>query len=192
MIRLFFVAILLLFTFNSNSQEQIKIFDSKRKMNFTQSNLINRIEQLDKNQIINKPQRVYYSGPGTQEVAIYLGINKDFTDISDFYISILSWVYMDTYLNDYSDIRGIKVGEDIAKLMLCKPINLELEEKKAQFGPFHTLNLTSIVDSFHKLNLVSINDNLLNCYKMTDEWNDHRYLFEYHNFYLLYNWYTGE
>jgi hypothetical protein len=147
-------------------------------MELTQKALIDRILQLDKSKNILRPTKKYYSGPNYGETAIYYGSKTDYEDIVDFYIAILCWVSADT--DEFDDIRLGSIEYYDMDLMTCESQYLQLKE------------ILKIIKLFEELNIVPLDVIPTICYKMSNKWDDIRYLFEYKDFYLLYNWYTGE
>jgi hypothetical protein len=147
-------------------------------MEFTQKVLIDRILQLDKYKNILRPTKKYYSSPDYSETAIYYGSKTNYEDIVDFYIAILCWVSADT--DEFADIRIGNVEYYNMDRMICELQDLQQND------------VLKIIKLFTDLNITPLDLIPKKCYKMSNEWHDIRYLFEYEDFYLLYNWYTGE
>ena len=147
-------------------------------MELTQKVLIDRILQLDKSKNILRPTKKYYSGPDYSETAIYYGSKTNYEDIVDFYIAILCWVSAD--MDEFADIRIGNVEYYNMDRMICELQDLQRND------------VLKIIKLFTDLNITPLDLLPKKCYKMSNEWHDIRYLFEYEDFYLLYNWYTGE
>lgn len=94
-------------------------------------------------------------------------------------MAILCWVSADN-MNEFDDIRLGSIEYYDMDLMTCESQYLQLKE------------ILRIIKLFEELNIVPLDVIPTICYKMSNKWDDIRYLFEYKDFYLLYNWYTGE
>lgn len=141
--------------------------------------ILNRIKSLPKGKKIQSPERVFYSGPNYSEEAIYFGNKKVFKDLIDFWISILSWVSMDSI--EFDDITILNEKNYYPpKINYCKTIELESDELKGMINKIKSLDNFS-----NKMQIKS-------CFKMSQEWDDKKYMFDCGESFFLFNWYTGE
>jgi len=141
--------------------------------------ILKRIKSLQKKSIIPKPERIFYSGPNYSEEAIYFGDKKKYKDIIDFWVSILSWVSMD--LIEFDDITIFNERKEYpSKINYCENIDLKSEK------------LERIIQKIRALNQFTEHMKIRSCYKMSNEWEDIKYMIDCEESFFLYNWYTGE
>jgi hypothetical protein len=141
--------------------------------------ILDRIKTLSKGVKISMPEKVFYSGPNYSEVAVYFGDTKKYTDLIDFWVSILFWVSNDKM--EYDDISILNEKKEYpSKLYYCKEIDLRSEE------------LIEIINKLKTLNHFSEDMPIKRCFKMSQEWHDIKYMFDCEENFFLYNWYTGE
>lgn len=87
--------------------------------------ILDRIKTLSKAVKITMPEKVFYSGPNHSEVAVYFGDTKQYTDLIDFWISILFWVSNDKM--EYDDISILNEKKEYPSKFnyyyeaLCRP-----------------------------------------------------------------------
>ncbi|AIZ43393.1 hypothetical protein M666_18650 [Cellulophaga baltica 18] len=141
--------------------------------------IINRIKSIPRIQDIIRPEKVFYSGPNLTEEAIYYGDKIRYKDSVDFWISILSWIHMDSIEFDDITIYNEK-GQYPDDINFCKKLNSVSEEIK------------KVVLKIQSLNQYTENTEIINSYRMSNEWCDKKILFDCGDKFFLYNWYTGE
>lgn len=151
--------------------------DKAVKMNSEE--ILNRIQTLPKGAKFQIPEKVFYSGPNYSEEAIYYGNNKRYKDLIEFWISVLCWVSMDSI--EYDDITIFNERNEYPpKINFCEEIELESDELKRMINKIKSL------DEFSR------NIQIVRCFKMSQEWDDKKYIFDCDENFFLFNWYTGE
>lgn len=141
--------------------------------------ILDRIKTLSKGVKISMPEKVFYSGPNHSEVAVYFGDKKKYTDLIDFWVSILFWVSNDKM--EYDDISILNEKKEYpSKFNYCREIDLRSEE------------LIEIINKLKTLDHFSEDMPIKRCFKMSQEWHDIKYMFDCGENFFLYNWYTGE
>jgi hypothetical protein len=141
------------------------------------------IRNLPEGQRLPKVERVYYSGPGYDETAIYYGHKDVYGDVIRFWLSNFAWVFFDE-INlewEYQDPLYL-LGENIypERYTSCLPLEDPAQRVKELLSGYSAI-----------LDLIGYAD-LHMGYDMSWEWCDKRLLFDYGDRFVLHNWYTGE
>jgi len=125
------------------------------------------------------PNKIFYSGPNYSEEAIYYGNKKEYKDLIEFWISILCWVSMDSI--DFDDITIFNERNEYpSRVNFCEKLELESDELKG------------VIEKVEFLEEFTEDMEVIQCFKMSEEWYDKRYMFDCGENFFLFNWYTGE